>query len=215
MTDRPLAVGLLHYSCPPVVGGGEEIVRQQAQVLTRLGQSVRVLAGEGRAFHEGVEVTVEPLVGSRAPEVEGAHRALEEGRGGEVDGLVDRIADRVAEWARGLDVVLAHNVLQMPFNLPLVLALHRVAERGGARLVSWAHDSPYFGGGEEASSLETDPWRILRTPHPRIRYVTISESRRRLFQGIMPGVEWHVVPNGIDPEDFEGLMEDLGLHDMW
>jgi glycosyltransferase involved in cell wall biosynthesis len=106
------------------------------------------------------------------------------------------------DWAQDLDVIMAHNVLHMPFNLPLSLALRRMATSGnGPVVVSWAHDSPYLEP-NYPEYLNDHPWNVLCRPHPNIHHVTISESRRRLFAELCGEVTWKLIHNGIDPKGF-------------
>ncbi|MEE9556972.1 MAG: hypothetical protein V3V76_06905, partial [Candidatus Adiutricales bacterium] len=63
--EPPFNIGILHYSCPPVIGGVEEVLSQQAIILDRIGQSVSILAGMGKKFHENLPVRIEPLISSQ------------------------------------------------------------------------------------------------------------------------------------------------------
>jgi hypothetical protein len=60
--ERPLRIGILHYSCPPVVGGVEAIVYQHALILHRMGQSISILAGMGDTYTEDFPVRIEPIL---------------------------------------------------------------------------------------------------------------------------------------------------------
>lgn len=60
-------IALLHYSCPPVVGGVEEIIRQQAALFHRYDHKVKVLAGDGGHFRDDFEIDINPLLSSRNP----------------------------------------------------------------------------------------------------------------------------------------------------
>jgi glycosyltransferase involved in cell wall biosynthesis len=205
--DRPLRIGLLHYSCPPVVGGVEEIVSQHAHTLSMLGQSVSVLAGMGEVYTDSFPVRIEPVIGSKDPQVSKAHVQSRKGDNNPLRDLTNRILTLFLDWSHDFDVVLAHNVLQLPFNLPLTLALRRQASsRQGPVLVSWAHDSPYF---EQNCPrfLNHSPWDVLKKPHPNIQYVTISKCRKELFQEHDRAVKWTVINNGIDPVTFFYLDE--------
>jgi glycosyltransferase involved in cell wall biosynthesis len=200
--DKVLRIGILHYSCPPVVGGVEEMLSQHAFVLHRLGQSVSILVGMGEVFTDLFPVRVEPLLGSKNPSI---LKTQEQSRNGDHKHLkrpTARIYDILQEWSRDLDVILAHNVLHMPFNLPLALALRRLAASGnGPVIVSWAHDSPYLQP-NYPEYLNGHPWNVLRRTHPHIKYVTISESRKRLFAELCVDVPWKVIHDGIDPGSF-------------
>ncbi|MES0362383.1 MAG: glycosyltransferase family 4 protein [Desulfobacteria bacterium] len=200
--DAPLRIGLLHYSCPPLVGGVEEILSQQASIFHRMGHSISVLAGMGEVYTEDFPVRIEPVLGSKNPSIIKAHKEAKKGNKDALERSANKIYKILKDWAHKLDVVLAHNVLHMPFNLPLTLALQRLADSAnGAAVVSWAHDSPYFEA-NPAKYLMNPPWTILAQPHPNIRYVTISHYRMKLFGKHFGETNWHVIRNGIDPVRF-------------
>ncbi|WP_025322121.1 glycosyltransferase family 4 protein [Deferrisoma camini] len=198
---RKLQIALLHYSCPPVVGGVEEVVRQQASLFRRHLHPVKIVAGAGGPFTDEFPVEINPKLGSRYERVA---RAQEPGQ--EDPRTLDRITGEIhaylAETLAGFDVVVAHNVLAMAYNLPLARALHRLADEGRIRVVAWNHDSPFFYD-HMAPRLGHPVWEILRTHNPNVVYVTITEARRRQFEDLYGrGARVHVVPNGIDPIRF-------------
>lgn len=202
MTDKPLRIGILHYSCPPVVGGVEEILRQQASIFHRMGHSVSVLAGMGEVYTEALPVRIEPMLGSNNTRIIRVHDKCKQGVEISLKRPTNRIFGILKEWSHGLDVVIAHNVLHMPFNLPLTLALRRLADSGDSPVVvSWAHDSPYFQP-SPPKYLNSPPWSILRRPHPNIHYICVSESRLGLFEKQCGDFTWRVIHNGIDPVRF-------------
>ena len=185
----------------------EEILRHHAQVLARAGQSVSILAGMGKPFTDLFPVTIQPLLGSQNDRVKAVHAACVQGDTAPLRRVTEEIFDVLKSWSASLDVLIAHNVLHMPFNLPLTLALRRLAFEPGARVVSWAHDSPYARP-DLPGHLLRPPWLSLKQPHPRISYVTISHSRRIDFKKAIPGIQWRVIPNGIDPKDFFYLSQE-------
>ncbi len=200
--DRPLRVGMMHYSCPPVVGGVEELIKQHALILNRLGHSVSILAGMGERFTDEFPVKIEPVLGSKYPQVLKAHKECAEGNHELLRTLVYRILKILMAWGKDFDVLVVHNVLQMPFNLAFTLALRRYSTMPGSTpLISWAHDSPFFQESVPEYLFQV-PWVVLRRPLPTINYVTISESRRDLFLAHSEKIPWQVVPNGIDPVTF-------------
>jgi len=150
-------IALLHYSCPPVVGGVEEVLYQQACQFHHHGHRVRVFAGAGERFTREYPVEINPLLGSRSPDVQEAHRALAAGDSTRVEALTDRIMDFFEGIMKGVDVLIAHNVLTMHYNLPLTRALHRMADSGELKIIGWNHDSPYFYK-EYPDYLENAAW---------------------------------------------------------
>lgn len=200
--DKPLRIGILHYSCPPIVGGVEEILSQQASIFHRMGHSVSVLAGMGEVYTKDFPVRIESALSSKNASIIKAQEECKKGHQVSLERPTNRIYKILKDWSKGLDVILAHNVLHMPFNLPLTLALRRLADsEDGPVLVSWAHDSPCFQS-SPPKYLNSPPWLVLEHPHPNIHYVTISESRVKLFRKCCRGTHWKVLHNGIDPARF-------------
>ncbi len=195
-------VALLHYSCPPVVGGVEEIVRQQASVFTRYYHKVKVFTGTGKIFDDRCEVEVNPLLGSRSEHILNAHRNIREGRHEEMEHLINGLYSYLTESLKGFDLLIAHNVLTMSFNLPLTGALHRMGQDGHLPIISWNHDSPYFYP-DYPEYLDSFAWNILKRSYAGIHYVVISESRKEMFTELYgTGKKLYMVPNGVDPVGF-------------
>lgn len=200
--DAPLRIGILHYSCPPVVGGVEEILSRQASVFHRIGHSVSVLAGMGEVYTKDFPVRIESVLSSKNTRIIKAQEECKKGRKGGLERPTNRIYRLLKDWSHKLDVILAHNVLHMPFNLPLTLALRRLADsETGPVIVSWAHDSPYFQP-NPPKYLKRPPWPVLQHLHPNIHHVTVSKSRMSLFTKHSGDASWKVIRNGIDPEHF-------------
>ena len=201
-----MKIGLIHYSCPPIVGGVEEVLNNQAIILKRLGHSVKVLAGMGGDESLPYSVHIEPLISSNNSFINTLHERVKKGDRKLLKETSEKILEIIKKWSKDLDVIIAHNVLHMPFNLSLTIGLMRFAELRKVPVISWAHDSPYFYP-HYAEFLDKEPWNILKRPHHLIWYVTISESRKRLFEEKGINAKWHVIPNGIDPVSFFYLNE--------
>ncbi len=194
-------IAILHYSCPPVVGGVEEVVREQAHLFHRNYHPVKVIAGSGAHFSKDFDVELNPLIGSRNPEVLDIQKdpAADSRR---LEVIADKIYNYLKSTLSKFDVLIAHNVITMHFNLPLAMAIHRLADNQVIRVVSWNHDSPYF---YEDHPVEIDrrAWSILRDYNPDISYIAISSSRAKEFRRLY-GIkeDLTVIPNGIDPVTF-------------
>ena len=199
---RKYNVALLHYSCPPIVGGVEEVVREQAHLLTGYYHNVKVFSGDGGRFYENIEVELNPLLGSRNKDIIKAHEESKAGNTKVLESLSKDIYNYLSEQLKGFDILIAHNVLTMPYNLPLSAGLHRVARDGIIPIISWNHDSPYFYP-DYPAYLDVFPWNILKRAYAGIYYVAISESRKRMFSKLYgKRKNLYVIPNGIDPVRF-------------
>lgn len=201
MTSAPTPrrrLALLHYTASPVTGGVESVLATHARLLRKAGHDVRVVAGRG----DGERV---PEVDSRHPEVERVARRLAEGDAARVEfaGLRARLGQRLQPLVADRDVVIAHNVLTMPFNLPLAAALSDL----GRPILAWTHDLAWTNPRYAGYRRPGWPWSILCEAQPRARYVAISRLRQREIVATLGlrGREVPVVPNGVDPATFWGL----------
>jgi glycosyltransferase involved in cell wall biosynthesis len=196
-------LALVHYSAPPVIGGVEAVLGEQARLFTAAGYPVTVVTGRGgqAGLPEGVMVRV-------IPEMDSAHRenlelaaALAQG---EVPpafaALRDRLAEPLTRALADADLAIVHNLLTMHFNLPLVAALHQLADQSvRPRWVAWSHDvSRYARPGAE---LRTGfPWDYLRRQRPDVTYVAVSAARQAQLAEALgcPPEQIAVIPNGVD-----------------
>jgi len=190
-------IALLHYSCPPIVGGVEEIIRQHASLFARYHHKVKLFAGDGERFTDEYDIEINSLLSSRNPKFLRIHEGLPH-RLQELESASEDIYNYLSQALQTFDVLIAHNVLSMHYNLPLTVALHKLANAGTIRVVSWNHDSPYYYA-QLPFNPDIEQWEILRAYNPAISYVTISEQRRGQFQGLygFKGIE--VIPDGVDP----------------
>ncbi len=180
-----------------MTGGVETIVGEHARLLRAAGRRVLLIAGRGDA-------EVVPELDSRNPRVEAVTGSL---AGGEVpadfDGLRTDIARALRPLLEAVDVVIAHNVLTMPFNLPLAAAL----VDSGRRLVAWTHDLGWNDDRYRDFRRDGEPYAMLRRAQPGVKYVAISgviqADTARLLE--LPPDEVRVVPNGIDAWTFLGV----------
>jgi glycosyltransferase involved in cell wall biosynthesis len=181
-----------------VLGGVESIVATQARLLREAGYDVRVVTGRG----DGELV---PELDSRHPDVEAVANRLERGdpAAAEFQALRERLGAALRSVLGDRDLVIAHNVLTMPFNLPLAAALGDL----GRPVLAWTHDLAWVNPRYAPYQRPEWPWTILRDPQPGARYVTISHVRQRELTATMRlrRRDVPVVPNGIDAAAFLGL----------
>ena len=225
-------MGLLHYSCPPVIGGVETVLWEQGSRLAQRGYPITVLAGRGGplpSLDQGqnsdappaaVRLTVIPELDSRHPRVVEARARLDEGQvPAGFDSLREEIGNDLRAALTDLDVLIVHNALSLHFNLALTAALWELAEHRPARLINWCHDLSWANPLYQPLMRDAEPWSLLRRAHPRITTVCVSSQRleewRRLTAAQDAGT---VVPNGIDLSALirtgsrtRALIEGLGL----
>lgn len=202
-------IALLHYSCPPVIGGVETVLSQQARLLAADGHRVMVLCGRGQPFTRHVPVRIIPELSSAAsPPLEPPlGTATAAGQNAEelfVMGRVHAVETALRKHLDGVDIVIAHNLLTMPFNLAATHALIRLA-KSGVPLVAWTHDLAAVNPDYQVP--RSPAFDVLRSFQSPVHYVAISETRAQEFLAMTGTPVEAVIPNGID------LASTLGITD--
>lgn len=197
-------IAILHYSCPPVIGGVEEIIRQQATLFHRYHHPVKIIAGFGTQFTEDFEIEINPILSSRHNDILKLQQEPIT-NWAQILQFADEIVAYLEKSLCDFDILIAHNVLSMHFNLPLTLALHKLADLQIIKVINWNHDSPYFYK-KHMEEFEKEPWLILKKYNPNIHYITVSTCRAKEFQELYQlDAELKVIPNCIDPIHFFDL----------
>ena len=126
LTPRP-RITLVHYTAPPVVGGVEAVLSEQARLFAAAGCPTTVVAGRGSpsALGAAVRVTILPEMDSRHGGSDGFAPPA-----GQFEAACQRLERALGEALGPDEIVIAHNVLTTHFNLPLTAALFRLAEQG-------------------------------------------------------------------------------------
>jgi len=195
-------IALLHYSCPNVVGGVEEIVKHQASLFHLKGHDVKIIAGKGDQYTRDFPISINPVFSSMNPNVDEALSELKKGKRDRFDYLVDVIYKDLREEVKPFDFLIAHNVMTMPYNLPLTYAIKKLSIDHRVSVISWNHDSIYFYP-DCPDMYYSEPWTILKTKLPFIHYVCISKFRCEQFRQLYKiKKEITVIPDGIDPPAF-------------
>ena len=169
-----------------MLGGVEAILESHRRVLSRAGYEVRVVAGRGDA-------EVIPELDSRHPQVEAVTKRIAAGdpAADEFGQLVAVIRQKLEAALAGIDLVVAHNVMTMHFNLPFAASL------AGRRILAWTHDLAWTNPRYSGFHRDGHPYNLLHEPVPGVRYTAISERVRTQLAETY-GVTAVAVPNGID-----------------
>jgi glycosyltransferase involved in cell wall biosynthesis len=208
-----MRIGLLHYTAPPIVGGVEQVMANQANVCSLYGHEVIILAGRGQAWDESIRVNTVDYLDSRDPEILNIKADLDSGV---LTPSFAAMAERSYRWlqnnSRDLDVLIAHNVATMHKNLPLTAALHRLAEEraNGLRIILWHHDFAWTASQYRQEMYAAYPWNLTKKAWDGVIHVVISEARKAEMvelTGIDPA-RVKVIPNGIDQFQVLGLSKE-------
>jgi glycosyltransferase involved in cell wall biosynthesis len=107
----------------------------------------------------------------------------------------------------GVEVLIAHNVLCLNKNLALTAALHSMHAAGSVRrLIGWHHDLAWDRPDLRPQVHGGTPADLLRQAWPGVVNVAVSDSTRRRLAALYgcPEDTVHVVPAGVDLQEFEG-----------
>ncbi|HET6407951.1 MAG TPA: glycosyltransferase family 4 protein [Chthoniobacteraceae bacterium] len=161
-----------------------------------------------------VHYSAPPVIGG-VESVLGAHARLFRSAGHEVTivarrGSPDRLlagtdpTDELAEAVHGSDIVIAHNVLTMPFDMGLTQALWTIAERNPKpRWIAWVHDVA-VANPDYDFPWHQSPWDLLTRSCPHFSYLAVSSQRARQMEATSRA-DVRVIPNGVDPAEVLGL----------
>jgi glycosyltransferase involved in cell wall biosynthesis len=197
-------VGLLHYTCPPIIGGVETILYEQATRLAARGYPVTILSGRGGPLPDrrAAKLVIIPELDSRDTAVSAVRDALDRGEvPSEFATLRANIIERLSTELAELDVVIVHNALTLHFNLPLTAALWSLADGKRPRIISWVHDISWLNPIYRPWMHDGEPWDLLRRQHPNITSIFVSTPRLEQWRELTGATldATHVIPNGIDP----------------
>lgn len=206
MPRKKPSVAIVHYSCPPVVGGVEVIVEAHAKLFAEAGYPTRVIVGKGGALHPDVQTVLVPEIVSAGGPLGATLKQLASATVPKrFDAQVTRVVEALRRALRGVDVCFMHNVLTMHFNMVLTAALARVmAEKSSTRFVAWTHDLSFADPRYAAYCKESYPWNLLKTKLEGCDYCVISKQRQEFANKIMgvPRTQLPIVPDGISLPGF-------------
>ncbi|MBI4317275.1 MAG: glycosyltransferase [Chloroflexi bacterium] len=205
---RP-TIGMLHYTCPPIVGGVESVIAATTSLFADAGYPVQVFAGRGRQFDQRIPVTIVPELDSKHPALLAVNEELDRGRIGDGFQQLSRTLEScLQELFTDIDVCIVHNALSLHFNLPLTAALHRLLSSGHApRVIAWCHDLSWSNPLYLPKMRAEPPWSLLKQPLPGVAYVVVSHERRRELADLfdLDANLIHLISNGVDPARFFNL----------
>ncbi len=193
-----MRIAIVHYSAPPIIGGVERIVAEQARVLARHGHDVTVVCGNDDARVEGERITVRVLPALRS----GSPGPLAP-QGAEAPGL-----GMLPSLLEGHEAIIVHNLFTMPFNLPATRVLRQLAvEWNKVHWINWVHDVAAINPNYAHLPWDDLEHAMLKQPAPNCTNVAVSSVRRREYLRMLhlPESACRVTPNGVDVALLLGL----------
>jgi glycosyltransferase involved in cell wall biosynthesis len=201
-----MRVGILHYSGPPIVGGVEHTIHEQASRLARREFEIRVIFGEGEPFPAPIETVRVPALYSKHPKVLEVKAGLDQGQiPAAFTSLTEALQAELAPAVAGLSVLIVHNVLSLHKNLALTDALFSMARLEKLPpVIAWHHDFAWLRPDYSGELYERTPWVLARQPLPGATHVVVSGAQQARLAQLYgcPAQAIQVIPPGIDPAVF-------------
>jgi len=206
-------VAIVHYTCPPVIGGVETVIQEQARIFVKNGHKVKIIAGEGEK-KDNIEFRFIPEIRSLSVVDKDLDKKLKKGEIPErFDELRKKIYVEIKKELQDVDVCIIHNVMTMHFNLPFTCALKELIEKlsPGVRFYIWCHDLALFNPAyqQHIPDVNKYPWNVLSSFIRNATYIAISGLRQRQiakFFGVEPKLI-KVIPVGINLKSFLGISD--------
>ncbi len=201
MVKAKPTVAILHYSCPPIIGGVEFIMQAHAREFIEAGFKVKLIVGKGGSVDPEATTVVIPEIASGGGPLSKVLGALDRGVvPNSFDAAVKRTEKKLTAAFRGVDVCMMHNVMTMHFNMVLTAALTNVMKRSrSTRFIAWTHDMTFVDPVYEPHQHRRYPWSLLLQPQAGCDYCAISGQRQsemnKLFR--IPVSRIPVIPDGI------------------
>ena len=204
-----MKIALLHFSAWPEMGGVENVVRDQANMLLNAGHDVKVLTGAGIDTGEGPEFVLVPEL---APDFElnkAVAAVLQRGQSDQnFSQYRSLLVEKLGAALEGVDVTFVHNIFTVHKNLACTLALHDLAPKH--KLVAWTHDLTAANPDTALPNPTQPPWSLMRASVKGVTYVAASDFRAAEIQKhLKPAVKPQIIPNMVDPVRLFGVTPEV------
>jgi glycosyltransferase involved in cell wall biosynthesis len=209
-----MKVAFLHYSAPPVVGGVENVMANQAECLANFGYEVEILCGRGSRWHPQIEVKAFPLLDSRNSQILELKKSLDRGQ---IPPAFEQTVEEIFGWLEkklaDKRLLIAHNVASQHKNLALTVALYRLVESRPENLsvILWHHDFAWTASQYTGELYSSYPWDICKRAWDSVTHVVVSEARKQEMVKLT-GIDEEmvkVIPAGINQKTLLGLSDEF------
>jgi mannosylglucosylglycerate synthase len=204
-----MKVALLHYSTWPEMGGVENVVRDQANMLANAKHEVKVLTGAGIDTGEAYKFVLVPELAPDFALNKSVHAVLDRGQSDQNFSKYRSVLTEALDAAlSGVDVTFVHNIFTMHYNLACTQALHDLAPRH--KMIAWTHDLAAANSDFALPNPTQPPWNLMRTGARDVTYVAASDLQAAEIRAqLKPPVAPQVIPNLVDPVRLFGLTPEM------
>src|SRR5690349_6746733 len=126
MNHKAAKVAMLHYTCPPVVGGVESVMAAHARLFAAHDYEVKIIDGRGPAPDHSpprISTIIEPLIDSKNERLLAINACLDRGEvPSDFAHYEEEIFLKLKDLLEGFSACIIHNALTLHKNLPLTAA---------------------------------------------------------------------------------------------
>ncbi len=207
-------IALLHYSYPPIIGGVEFVVEGHARVLARYGHRVKVITGRGRDEEKNIKIILIPEISPVSHKIRAINEELGQGKiSDKFYKLKEFLYQKIKKALEDTRVCMIHNVMTMPFNLPLTSALDELIRdlHKRVRFYVWCHDACFTNPLYRLGKPDEYPWNLLGKFNPKAEYIAISRPRKHELADLFAVSSdlFHLVPDGMDIKSFLDISDSI------
>lgn len=197
---------IIHYTLPPVIGEVESMIQPLAEAFAQNGYLVTLLAGEGKIEDRNIKTSIIPELSPNDFHIRDIQRILNMGSLPELyEQKLENLQRKIETEIGNINNVIIYNIMTMPFNLLATEALwHFITENSHKNFYIWTYDLAWLIEDYKKYLHNRRPWSLLKSPIKNVKYITVSEFRKRQIAELMniPKREIGVIPNVIKYQDF-------------
>lgn len=190
----------------------ESMIRSLAEAFAQNGYLVTLLAGEGKIESRNVRTSIIPELSPNNFHIRDIQRILNMGSLPKLyEQKLKNLQRKIETVIGSINNVIIHDIMTMPFNLLATEALWNfITENPHKNFYIWTHDLAWLMEDYKKYLYDRKPWSLLKSPLKNVKYITVSEFKRRQISELMnvPKREVDVIPNVIKYQDFLHFTEE-------
>lgn len=192
----------MHYSYPPVVGGVETVIKQQAHLFADHGFPVTLVMGEGATDRQDIKITLIPQMKSlRNINTTLYQQILDQKDYPPGFSELSREIYLLLETSlKDLDIIIIHDMLTLKFNVAFNQAMRQyISVHHEKKYIAWTHDISLDEDSKRFVFVNDKLDQLIYTPVPGVYYIAISNFLKNSLEQLIgfPKDLARVIPNAI------------------
>lgn len=203
-------LGIMHYSYPPVVGGVETVIKQQAHLFADHGFSVTLVMGEGATDRQDIKITLIPQMKSLRNINTTLYQQILDQKDYPpgFDELSKEIYGMLESSLKDLDIIIIHDMLTLKFNVAFNMAMRQyISVHHEKKYIAWTQDISLDEDSKRFVFVNDKLDQLLYTPVPGVYYIAVSNYLKNSLEQLIgfPKDLARVIPNAIPIAEYLNL----------